>query len=165
MRVRPFFWALLASACAGVLIFAASISLNRTLPMHEQIDQVSPVTADATTVRLSLTDSEGIPIDRADITPRAFMPAMLMGPQRISVQALGQGVYLAWINFSMTGLWKIDIIARANGFAPVQQSIQLMCCERASLCPVLMVPARDFPSRCLYRLAGKANSPRYPYSH
>ena len=57
--------------------------------------------------------------------PHASMPAMPMQPQHVGVRSLGQGVYLAWVDFSMAGDWKIDITARANGFAPAQQSIQL----------------------------------------
>jgi nitrogen fixation protein FixH len=125
MRVRPFFWALLALACAGVLIFATVVSIERALPMHAHIDQVSSVTSGSTLVRLHLTDAEGTPIDQASVIPQAFMPAMSMGPQRTSVQALGQGVYLARISFSMMGLWNIDIIAHADGFAPIHQSIRL----------------------------------------
>ena len=125
MRVRPFFWALLATACAGVLIFAAAISVYNALPMHAHIDQISSITPTSTFVRLRLADSEGMPIDQASITPLASMLAMPMGPQRISVQSLGQGVYLARFSFSMTGLWKIDIIAHADGFAPIRQSLQL----------------------------------------
>lgn len=125
MRVRPFFWALLTLACAAVLIFAATVSIGRVLPMHAHIDQVLSVSADATLVRLHLTDSEGTPIDRANVSPQAFMPSMPMEPQQISVQACGQGIYLARINFSMTGLWKIEILARAAGFAPTRQSLQL----------------------------------------
>jgi len=51
------------------------------------------------------------------------MPAMQMAPQRIKVQSLGQGVYLTRITFSMAGAWKIDIIAHADGFDAVQQSL------------------------------------------
>jgi nitrogen fixation protein FixH len=123
MRVRPFFWLLLTTVCIGVLVFAGAISIHKLVPMQAHIDQVSTVAADATAVRLRLTDSEGMPIDQAIITPHASMPAMQMAPQRIKVQSLGQGVYLTRITFSMAGAWKIDIIAHADGFDAVQQSL------------------------------------------
>ncbi len=123
MRVRPFFWIFLATVCAGVLIFAATISVYKSIPMQAHIDQVSTVAANSTIVRLHLTDPEGMPIDQANIIPQASMLDMHMASQRTSVQSLGQGIYLAQISFSMAGAWKIDITARADGFDPIQQSI------------------------------------------
>lgn len=123
MRVRPFFWLLFTTVCIGVIVFAGAISLRKLAPMQAHIDQISMVAAGATSVRLHLTDSEGLPVDQASVTPRASMPAMQMAPQQIHVQALGQGVYLTRISFSMAGAWKIDIIARADGFDAVRQSI------------------------------------------
>lgn len=123
MRVRPFFWIFLATVCAGVLLFAAGISAYKTVPLQARIDQVSRTAADAALVRLHLTDPEGTPVDQARVTPHATMPAMDMAPQQTSVQSLGQGVYLARITFSMAGAWKIDIIAHADGFSTMHQSI------------------------------------------
>lgn len=126
MRVRPFFWLLLTTVCIGVLVFAGAISIHKLVPMQAHIDQVSTASVGATSVRLHLTDSEGLPIDQARVTPHASMPAMQMPPQQINVQPLGQGVYLARISFSMAGSWKIDIIAHADGFDAVHQSIEIM---------------------------------------
>jgi nitrogen fixation protein FixH len=123
MRVRPFFWIFLATVCAGVLIFAAAISIYRLVPMVAHIEQVSTVATNHMIVRLSLTDPEGMPIDQAQVIPRTSMPAMRMGPQQIAIQPLGHGIYLTQISFSMLGAWKIDIIARADGFAPAHRSI------------------------------------------
>ena len=125
MRVRPFFWALLAMICVGVLLFAETISLHRYTPMSVHIDQVSAATFDATSIRLHLSDSEGLPIEQASVTSHASMPAMHMTSQKISIQALGQGIYLAHLHFSMTGAWNIEIIADAEGFTPVHQSFSL----------------------------------------
>lgn len=125
MRVRPFFWILLAAVCTGVLIFAANISTHKSIPLRAQIDQVSRVTSDTTLVRLRLTDPEGVPVDEASVIPRAYMLNMHMAPQQTRVQALGQGIYLAQIAFSMAGIWKIDIIAHANGFDTMKQSVQV----------------------------------------
>jgi nitrogen fixation protein FixH len=124
MRVRPFFWILLTAVCIGSVLLAAAVSLRHTLPMQARIDRVSAV-ASASFVRLLLTDSEGTPIDQANVIPRVSMPAMPMEAQHTSVQALGQGVYLAQISFSMAGLWQIDLLVHADGFAPVRQSLRL----------------------------------------
>lgn len=125
MRVRPFFWVFLATVCASVVLFAALISISKPTPMRAHIDQISTTTTQATSLRLLLTDSEGIPIDQAAVSPHAYMLTMHMEPQQVSVKPLGKGVYLAQIRFSMPGTWNIDIAARADGFNAVQQSIQL----------------------------------------
>lgn len=125
MRVRPFFWAMLTVICIGILLFAEIISMHRSTPMQVHIDQVSTATFDAASIRLRLTDSEGLPIERASIIPQASMPTMLMAPQQIEIEALGQGLYMAHIRFSMTGAWQVEITAHADGFAPAQQSLAL----------------------------------------
>ena len=125
MRVRLFFWILLASVSTSVLIFAATLSNHKMLPMRAHIDQVSIATTDSTFVRLSLTDSAGLPIDQAKIIPSASMLAMPMEPQQTKVKPLGKGLYLAQIHFSMAGSWKIDLVAQADGFEAIRQSIQL----------------------------------------
>ena len=81
--------------------------------------------ANSTMVRVQLTDSEGTPVDRASITPRAYMLDMVMVSPPTRVQPLGQGMYLARIDFSMPGNWKIDIIAHADGFDTMKQSLSV----------------------------------------
>jgi nitrogen fixation protein FixH len=125
MRVRPFIWIILAVVCTGVLIFAADISVYKVAPLQAHIEQISTVTASSAQVRLRLTDSEGMPVDQASVTPQASMLNMSMAPQLATVQPLGQGTYLASISFSMAGCWKIDIIARADGFNVMKQSIMV----------------------------------------
>lgn len=125
MRIRPFFWLILVSMCIGVLVFAATISLQRSVPMQASIDQISITAAQTTIVHLHLSDSEGLPIDQAKIVSHASMLTMRMSTPKIRVQALGQGSYLAQISFSMRGIWQIDLIAHADGFDAIQQSVQL----------------------------------------
>ncbi|MGH2508243.1 MAG: hypothetical protein ACRDHZ_12690, partial [Ktedonobacteraceae bacterium] len=102
MRIRPFFWIILVSICVSVLIFAATISIQRSVPMQVHIDQISITAAQTTVVRLHLSDSEGLPIDQARIIPHVSMLTMLMSTPHIRVHALGQGIYLAQISFPMT---------------------------------------------------------------
>ncbi|HEX7737671.1 MAG TPA: FixH family protein [Ktedonobacteraceae bacterium] len=125
MRVRPFVWIMLVATCAGVLIFAMNISLNKAVPLLAHIEQISTTGPGAALVRLRLTDSEGLPVDQARVTPQASMPNMPMEPQFTTVQPLGQGLYLTNINFSMTGSWEIDITAHADGFSTLKQSITI----------------------------------------
>lgn len=123
MRVRPFFWFILAVVCAGVLTFAANISATNSGPLLAHIEQISTSTASTAQVRLRLTDTEGVPVDQAHVTPQASMLNMTMAPQLTTVRPLGEGLYLASISLSMAGSWRIDIIAHADGFAPMHQSI------------------------------------------
>jgi nitrogen fixation protein FixH len=114
---------MLVAVCLGILTFAANVPLAHPVPLMAHIEQVSTSSASSAQVRLRLTDTEGIPVDQASVTPQASMPAMAMEAQSTSVQALGQGLYLASINFSMAGAWKIDITAHADGFTATNQSI------------------------------------------
>ncbi|HEY3992181.1 MAG TPA: FixH family protein [Ktedonobacteraceae bacterium] len=125
MRVRPFFWIMLVTVCASILIFAANIPAYRSVPLQARIEQISTTTSSFSQVYLRLTDSEGLPVDQASVTPHAYMPDMAMAPPLTRVQSLGQGLYLASIDLSMVGSWKIDIVAHADGFAPMKQSITL----------------------------------------
>ncbi len=123
MRVRPFFWFMLVAVCLGVLTFAANMPVVRVVPLIAHIEQVSTSNPSNAEVRLRLTDTEGMPVDQARVTPQASMPNMAMEPQSANVQALGQGLYLASISLSMAGAWKIDITAYADGFTTTNQSI------------------------------------------
>lgn len=124
MRVRPFFWILLATICIGTLTFAGVLTRCwETLPMQVKIDPVVTLAPGAVLVDLHLTDTEGLPIDQAQITPHVSMPAMPMGQQHMSVQALGHGLYVAHCTLSMLGTWKLDVIVNAPGFASSKQSL------------------------------------------
>lgn len=123
MRIRPFFWIMLVVVCTSVLIFAAHISAYKSVPLLAHIEQITTSTASSAQVRLRLTDSEGMPVDQASITPHAFMLNMAMAPPLTSVRPLGQGIYLASLDLSMAGSWKINITAHADGFATLNQSI------------------------------------------
>ena len=116
---------LLLISCVGILLFAETISTHRDYSMQMHVDKVSMVAFDAASIRLRLTDSEDLPIDQVSILSHASMPAMRMASQQIIIESLGQGIYLTHVNFSMVGAWRIDIIAHADGFTPVHQSLML----------------------------------------
>ncbi len=126
MRVRPFFWCLLAFACSTALVIALVVSITRLIPMQVSVMRITSAGPNATLVHLRLTDSEGMPINEAQIVSNADMPNMPMGPQSIKTQLLGQGIYLMSIHFSMAGSWKIDMAAHADGFETKQRSIVLL---------------------------------------
>jgi YtkA-like protein len=123
MRVRPFFWFLLALSCAGVLIFAASLHTQAPAVMQVQLDRQPPGASGITTLKLRLTDSQGIPIEQAQVLPMARMTNMNMATDQIRVEPLGQGNYMAQFHLYMSGPWEISIGAHADGFKPIAQTL------------------------------------------
>lgn len=125
MRVRPFFWFLLALSCIGVLIFAATAREHAPANMQVHIDQQPPISSEFTTLELHLTDPQGLPIEQAHVTPSAWMTNMAMMTNQISVRSLGQGNYAAQLYLYMAGPWEIRIVAEADGFDSIQQTLLL----------------------------------------
>ena len=123
MRVRPIFWFFLALSCTGVLIFAALLHTQAPAVMRVQLDQQHPVASSFTTVKLHLTDSQGLPIEQAQVLPNARMTNMDMVTNYFRVEPLGHGTYLAQLQLYMAGPWEISINAHADGFEPIAQNL------------------------------------------
>ncbi|MGZ3609191.1 MAG: FixH family protein [Ktedonobacteraceae bacterium] len=123
MRIRPFFWFLLAFSCAGVLIFAALLHTQAPAMMQVHLDQQHPVANAFTTLELHLTDSEGLPIEHAQVLPNAKMTNMSMVTNQIHVKSLGHGSYLAQLQLDMAGPWEISIEANADGFDTIAKNL------------------------------------------
>ena len=123
MRIRPFFWFFLAFSCIGVLIFAALLHTQAPAVMQVQLDQQHPVTSGFTTLELHLTDSQGLPIEQAQVLPNARMTNMSMVTHQIRVESLGHGTYLTRLQLDMAGPWEISIEAHADGFEPMAQNL------------------------------------------
>ncbi|MGZ3642836.1 MAG: FixH family protein [Ktedonobacteraceae bacterium] len=123
MRIRPFFWFLLAFSCAGVLIFAALLHTQAPAMMQVHLDQQHPVANAFTTLELHLTDSEGLPIEQAQVLPNAKMTNMSMVTNQIHVKSLGHGSYLAQLQLDMAGPWEISIEANADGFDTIAKNL------------------------------------------
>jgi len=121
MRVRPFFWCLLAGVCVSMLIFAATTQTRSPIMMQVHLDPAHPEALEITTLELHLTNQEGMPIEQAQVVPSAWMTNMDMGMNRVSVMRLGQGNYRAQLQFSMAGPWEIRVEAQAPGFDASQQ--------------------------------------------
>jgi hypothetical protein len=126
MRVRPIFWILLALACAGVLLFAATVHLPVPAVMQVHVAQTLP-TSDGfeASIELHLSDPQGIPIDQAQITPDAYMTNMAMSAQHIQVFTRGSGNYEVFVPLSMAGPWAVHIAAAADGFDVQQQTLHI----------------------------------------
>ena len=123
MRVRPFFWFLLALSCTGVLFFAALLHTQAPAIMRVQLDQQYPVASGFTTLDLRLTDSQGLPIEQAQVSPNARMTNMDMVTNHIRVESLGHGTYKTQLQLNMAGPWEISIVAHADGFDPIAQTL------------------------------------------
>ena len=91
--------------------------------MQVQLDQQHPVASSFTTVKLHLTDSQGLPIEQAQVLPNARMTNMSMVTNQIHVESLGQGTYLAQLQLDMAGPWEISIEAHADGFEPIAKNL------------------------------------------
>ncbi len=123
MRVRPFFWFFLALTCTSVLIFAALLHTQAPTIMRVQLDQQHPITSGVTTLELHLTDSQGLPIEQAQVLPNARMTNMDMMTNQIRVEPLGHGTYIAQLQLYMAGPWEITIEAHADGFELTAQTL------------------------------------------
>ncbi len=123
MRVRPFFWFLLAFSYIGVLIFSAFIHSQVPAMMRVHLDQQYPTESSLTTLELHLTDSEGLPIEQAQVLPNARMTNMNMETNHIHVRSLGNGTYLAQLQLDMAGPWEISVQVHADGFEPIAKNL------------------------------------------
>ncbi len=123
MRVRPFFWLLLALSCITVLIFAATNHPHAPAVLQVHVDSQHPLPVGTTTLKLHLTDPQGIPIEQAEIASSARMTNMDMGTNQSHIRTLGQGDYNVELRLQMAGPWSITIMAHADGFAPLQQTL------------------------------------------
>lgn len=123
MRVRPFFWLLLAACCIGILIFAGTMRSHAPVIMQVHIDQQLPLSVGFTTLELHLADSQGLPIEQAHVFSSADMLNMHMAPPQSSIREIGQGYYRAQIQLYMMGPWKIIIGAAAEGFDALDQTL------------------------------------------
>ena len=122
MRVRPFFWLLLALSCASVLIFATTWRTYVPEFLQVHIPQ-QPRAVGFTTLELHLTDPEGLPIEQAQIVSDARMTNMHMITHEKCMQEVGQGNYIVQLHLYMAGPWEITVLAHASGFAPSHQTL------------------------------------------
>ncbi len=123
MRIRPFFWCLLATICIGVLLFAANVHMSAPAQLQVQVDQAQPMATSMTTLHLRLTDPQGLPIDEAHVLPAAHMTNMNMITNAENVRSIGQGNYKIQLHLYMAGPWAITIRANADGFQPLQKTL------------------------------------------
>ena len=123
MRVRPFFWLLLAMSCIGVLLLATTVQEHVPAVMQVHIDQQHSTAVGLTTVELHLTDTQGLPIEEAQVFSSAKMTNMYMVAKQSLVKYAGQGNYTAQIYLYMAGPWALTVQAHADGFDALNQTL------------------------------------------
>jgi hypothetical protein len=136
MRVRPFFWLFLVFVCIGILAFAATVQTLVPARVHVQLVQ-RPTPETPTTFKVQVTDAQGMTVDGAQISSRAWMTNMQMVTDATSTTGEGQGTYLVQIRLSMAGPWMISIAMQATGFTPMRQTLLVQVQSMDVLaCPV-----------------------------
>ena len=123
MRVRSFFWLLLAISCTGVLLLATSVQEHVPALMQVHVDQQHPTAVGFTTLELHLTDTQGLPIEEAQVFSSAKMTNMYMVAKQSHVKYAGQGNYTAQIYLYMAGPWVLTVQAHAEGFDALNQTL------------------------------------------
>jgi nitrogen fixation protein FixH len=126
MRIRFFFWLVLVFTCVSVLTFA--ILFQRDIPALIQLslDHPSPKVRQVVTLSLHLTDAGGIPINNASVISYTNMTTMDMQDKEHQLKSVGQGKYIAHLQFPMAGSWLIVTTVHAKGIVPVQRKLFLM---------------------------------------
>ena|SRR3989442_1462491 len=73
MSVRPIFWLLLAISCLGVLLIAIMAPISIPAVMQVHLRNLHPASTEFTTVELHLADTEGLPLEKADLSPSSAL--------------------------------------------------------------------------------------------
>src|SRR5450432_3507882 len=108
MRIRPFFWCLLATICISMLLFAANVHMSVPAQLQVLVDQAQPTVRGMTTLHLHLTDPQGLPIEEAQVLPDAHMTNMHMITNDEDVRSIGQGIYKVQLYLYMAGPWAVS---------------------------------------------------------
>ena len=136
MRVRPFFWLFLVFVCIGILAFAATVQTLAPARLHMQLVQ-RPTPEMHTTLKVRVTDAQGLTVDGARISTEAWMTNMRMETYATSTTGEGQGTYLVQIRLSMAGPWMISVTMQATGFTSMSQTLLVQVQSMDALaCPV-----------------------------
>ncbi len=126
MRIRPFFWLILLVSCGSVLALACVYQPHVPTVLQVKMMQKQFVTGGPSSLKLSLTDPNGQPIDEAQVIPSARMTNMDMAVKQSRVMPSGKGIYTIDLDFYMAGPWSITIQTKAPGFATQEKTLLVM---------------------------------------
>ena len=110
------------SCVSGILAFAATVQMLAPARLHMQLVQ-RPSPETPTTLKVHVTDAQGMTVDGAQISSQAWMTNMRMATDATSTTAEGQGTYLVQFHLSMDGPWMISVTMQATGFTPTSQTL------------------------------------------
>ena len=84
-----------------------------------QVDPNPPLVTRPATLSLQvLVKSSQQPVTNAHVTLEGGMETMDMGIDQVDARSQGHGSYLASMQFSMSGLWRISVIVAVPGTPP-----------------------------------------------
>ena len=123
------------SAFAAALACLCSVASAQTaLQIHSEL--TTPAHVGANSLKISLSDDSGHPIDNAKITVSLAMSAMDMGTSHPVVNFLGKGVYSCQLQFSMGGLWRASIKAEIPGRPATVKSFDFNPTSEGAMSPM-----------------------------
>jgi len=91
-----------------------------------QVDPNPPLITQPATLSLQvLVKSSEQSVTRAHVTLESDMVAMGMGIDQVDARSQGNGTYLASVQFSMSGLWRIGVIVAVPGTSPASATFEV----------------------------------------
>jgi hypothetical protein len=91
----------------------AQVQTAQTGPYHVifQVNPNPPVTSHPATLSLQVTlSSSQQPVTNAHVAIMSNMETMDMGIDPVEAQSQGNGIYLASVQFSMSGPWQVQVV-------------------------------------------------------
>ena len=96
----------------------AKVQTAQAGPYHVtfQVNPNPPLTTQATTLSVQvLLNASQQPVANAYVTLMSNMQTMDMGIDEVEAQSQGNGMYLAHVQFSMSGPWRVQVIISLPG--------------------------------------------------
>ena len=91
-----------------------------------QVDPNPPLITQPATLSLQvLVKSSQQPVTRSHVTLESDMVTMDMGIDQVDARSQGNGTYLASVQFSMSGLWRIRVIVSLPGTNPASAAFEV----------------------------------------
>ena len=96
----------------------AQVQTAQAGPYHVtlQVNPNPPLTSQSTTLSIQvLVNASQQPVANAHVTLTSNMQTMDMGLDQIKAQSQGNGVYLATVQFAMSGPWQVQVLISLPG--------------------------------------------------
>ena len=96
----------------------AQVQTAQAGPYHLtfQVNPNPPVTSHPTTLSIQVVSSASQqPITNAQVILKSNMETMDMGIDQVEAQSQGNGIYLASVQFSMSGPWHVQVLITLPG--------------------------------------------------